>query len=115
MASLVTAQVGNGVTYVELTGALDIWSAVEVRQGLTAAIDQAGGAPRLAVDLRRVSFVDSTGLGVLVGALKNARQSHGSMTLICTEGHPLRILTRTGLTKVFHVYPSPEALLAATY
>jgi anti-anti-sigma factor len=113
MTSLVTARVEHEVTFVELTGELDIWSAPEARPTFAEVLDRGAGGPRLAVDLRRLHFIDSTGIAVLVGAFKKARKRNGSMVLICTESQPLRALTRTGLTKVFQIYPSPEALFAA--
>ena len=114
MASLVTAQVENGVTLVELGGDLDVGASTEVRRALVGAIVGGSSPPSLAVDLRQVRFIDSSGLGVLVGALKKTRERDGSMALICAESQGLRTLTRTGLSKVFAIFPSPEALFAGT-
>jgi anti-sigma B factor antagonist len=62
------------------------------------------GSHQVVVDLRGVEFMDSTGLGVLVGALKRLREQEGDLALVCTEGPVLKILTLTGLDRVFPIH-----------
>ena len=57
----------------------------------------------LIVNLERVEFLDSTGLGVLVGGLKRVRAHDGSLDLVCTQERMLKIFRITGLTKVFGI------------
>jgi anti-sigma B factor antagonist len=61
----------------------------------------AKGAVHLIADLGQVDFLDSTGLGVLVGGLKRLREDGGSLALVITAPRLLRIFQITGLTKVF--------------
>ena len=51
-----------------------------------------------------VEFLDSTGLGVLVGGLKRVRAHDGSLRLVCTQERILKIFRITGLTKVFPIH-----------
>ena len=74
------------------------------------------GARHLVVDLRRVSFIDSMGLGVLVGARRRLLPTlgqdaghvpgDGSIELVCAEGLIVRILRLTGLDRVFPLHAS---------
>jgi len=54
----------------------------------------------------------STAIAVLVGALKKAREHGGNLALICAIGHPMRVFTITGLTKILSIYSTRDELLA---
>lgn len=64
------------------------------------------GISRLVCDLRSVSFMDASGLAVLVGAQKRAASAGGAVTLVCDNPHILRLLRLTGLDRVFEIRPS---------
>ena len=57
----------------------------------------------LVIDLDRVSYIDSAGLGVLVGTYKRLSASGGSLTVRCCEQRVLRLFAITGLTDLFHI------------
>src|SRR6478752_3012178 len=59
---------------------------------------------QLVVNMEKVEFLDSTGLGVLVGGLKRVRAHDGSLDLVCTQERILKIFRITGLTKVFGIH-----------
>jgi anti-sigma B factor antagonist len=78
-------------------------------------IDLVGkGSYQLVVNLDKVGFLDSTGLGVLVGGLKRVRAHDGSLDLVCTQQRILKILKIAGLTEVFGIYQTADQALAAT-
>ena len=58
--------------------------------------------------MEAVEFLDSTGLGVLVGGLKKVRAHDGSLELVCTQDRLLKIFRITGLAKVFVIHDSAE-------
>jgi anti-sigma B factor antagonist len=95
-----------GATVVAVGGEIDVASAPQLRDCLNQTID--AGNRQLVVDLRRVSFMDSVGLGVLVGALRRLRGHHdGLIRLICApNGLVVRILRLTGLDRVFPLHAS---------
>src|SRR5687768_10234943 len=64
------------------------------------------GEPRLSVDLSRVNFIDSAGLGMLVGVLKEARELGGDVQLINATRPVRRILQVTGLEALFEQPPA---------
>lgn len=108
--SLDTSSVGES-TLVAVGGEIDVYTAPKLRERLVSLID--AGHYHLIIDLEAVDFLDSTGLGVLVGALKRVRAHQGSLRLICTQERLLKIFRITGLAKVFGIYESVEAASSA--
>jgi anti-sigma B factor antagonist len=97
-------------TIVEVSGEIDVYTAPRLREKIISLVD--GGNYRLIIDMERVEFLDSTGLGVLVGGLKRLRQHDGGIDLVCTQGRILRIFRITGLSKVFSMYETVGQALA---
>jgi anti-sigma B factor antagonist len=97
---------------VNVGGEIDVYTAPKLRERLVELIN--AGHYHIIVDLEAVDFLDSTGLGVLVGALKRVRAQDGSMRLVCTQERLLKIFRITGLAKVFPIYDSVQAASAAT-
>ncbi|MBB5158620.1 STAS domain-containing protein [Saccharopolyspora phatthalungensis] len=103
----------DGITLIEVTGEIDVYTAPSLRERLIDAVN--GGEFRLIADLTGVDFMDSTGLGVLVGGLKRTRAQGGALVLVCRAERLLKIFRITGLTKVFQIVPdvlSARALFA---
>jgi anti-sigma B factor antagonist len=102
--------VGDGqIQLFGLGGTLDIATSPTLRAALLEAADRANH--EIVVDLTQLEFLDSTGLGALIGAHKRAAEHGGSVRLVAHEGQILRLLRITGLLDVFSVYPSVEAAL----
>ena len=99
-------------TVLEVGGEVDVYTAPRLRERLIELID--GGARNVVVDLGKVDFLDSTGLGVLVGALKRLRAVDGTFRLVCAKEPLLKIFRITALDQVFPIYPSVEAATSAT-
>ncbi|MDZ7676802.1 MAG: STAS domain-containing protein [Acidimicrobiales bacterium] len=100
----------DGWTVLTASGEIDVAAAPTLREQLAGTID--GGATRLVVDLENVDFIDSTGLGVLVGALRRARSADGDLRLVCTNTRLLRIFEVTGLDEVFAIADSVDDAVA---
>jgi len=101
----------DGIEVVNVEGEIDIYTAPQLRELL---IDLAGkGSYQLVVNLEKVGFLDSTGLGVLVGGLQRVRPHDGSLDLVCTQERILKIFKITGLTKVFGIYQTVDQAIAA--
>jgi anti-sigma B factor antagonist len=96
-------------TVVEVGGEVDVYTAPRLREAVVSAID--AGNVKLVIDVDRVDFLDSTGVGVLVGALKKVRGEGGTLDIVCTQPRLLKIFDITGLDKVFGLHASvPEAI-----
>ena len=101
----------DGIEVVDVEGEIDIYTAPRLRELL---IDLASkNSYQLIVNLDKVGFPGSTGLGVLAGGLKRVRPHDGSLDLVCTQERILKILRITGLTKVFGIYQSVDQAIAA--
>jgi anti-sigma B factor antagonist len=97
------------VGVVEASGEVDIATVPALREAISEHI--VVGRTNLLVDLRAVTFLDSTGLGVLVGASKAAQGAGGSLRLVCDSPRVLRLLRITGLSKALAVHPTVESAL----
>jgi anti-sigma B factor antagonist len=91
-------------TVVEVGGEVDVYTAPRLREAVVTAIDT--GSTRMVIDVENVEFLDSTGVGVLVGALKKVRSSGGTLDIVCTQPRLLKIFDITGLDKVFGLHTS---------
>lgn len=100
----IRVHVVDGLQVFELTGSLDIATSPSVRAALTDASER--GDHRIIVDLTRLEFLDSTGLGALIGGQRRAKEFGGEIRVVAKEGQILRLLRITGLLKVFAVYPT---------
>jgi anti-sigma B factor antagonist len=97
---------GGGTLIFKLRGSLDLATSPTVRAALTEATNK--GSNHLIVDLTQLEFLDSTGLGVLIGAHRRAAEHGGSFRLVISDGPIARLLNITGLIAVFAVYNSLE-------
>jgi anti-sigma B factor antagonist len=104
--TLATREVGDA-TVVAVGGEIDVYTAPRLRDKITELVGD--GVYHLIIDMEGVEFLDSTGLGVLVGGLKKVRAHDGSLQLICTQERLLKIFRITGLAKVFTIHASTEA------
>lgn len=94
-------------TVLEVGGEVDVYTAPRLRERLVELVD--AGSRNVVVDLGRVDFLDSTGLGVLVGALKRLRAAGGTFALVCSKEPLLKIFRITALDQVFPIFTSVEA------
>jgi anti-sigma B factor antagonist len=92
---------------IALAGDLDADTIRHHRSAIYEAVE-ADPAQTLTVDLRGVTFIDSTGLGMLVGALKKARLGQGDLVFIRPPAHLWRVFTITGLDKALPFEPDPQ-------
>lgn len=97
-------------TIIEVGGEIDVYTAPRLRDKITELVSE--GSYDLVIDMEKVDFLDSTGLGVLVGGLKKVRAHDGSMRLICNQERLLKIFRITGLAKVFAIHSSQAEALA---
>jgi anti-sigma B factor antagonist len=95
----------DDATELALGGDLDLETGATLRQALLAVIDSRQ-ARRVIVDLEGVDFIDSAGLGVLVGGRERARDAHGDLVLVATGRNVIRVLELTGLDRVFEIHVS---------
>lgn len=101
----------DGIAVVAVSGEVDAHSARLFRDALAEGLSD--GSRRLIADLAEVTFLDSSGLGVLVGKLKDVRQRGGSMHVVIANPRVLRVFEITGLDRVFRIHASLDPPLVA--
>jgi anti-sigma B factor antagonist len=95
---------------VTITGRLDLTSARTFRAAVTQAIDN--GTTKLVVDLSRATFIDSSGLGALLGAYRSAHDAHGELRLAAPLPQVHDILTLMRLDRVLPPYDTTDQALS---
>ncbi len=100
----ITSTAQGARTVVHVGGEIDVYTAPALRRHLDEQIQR--GCRDLVVDLAEVTFLDSTGLGVLVGRLKLIRSQGGIMRIVATQERVLKVFTITGLDRVFELLGS---------
>ena len=101
-----SAVLGDGVSSVSVGGEVDLSTAPELKEVLNGVID--GGARYVLVDLSSATFIDSTTLGVLMGAVKRVRPDGGEIAIACKDQNIRKIFEITLLDRVFAIFDTPE-------
>lgn len=105
-----TLSLSTGRPIVTIGGELDLATAPQVQRALSAAlVDLRPADPSMLVDLHRLEFMDTSGLGLLLRARKAAREHGSDLVLIAPAPRVRRVLSKTNLLQTFNVYPSVSA------
>lgn len=96
----------DGVGVIVLEGEVDVYTAPKLKSRLIDMVDE--GKYNIVINLQKVEFMDSSGLGVLVGGLKRVKTHDGSISLVSAQENILKIFRITGLVKVFPIFSSEE-------
>jgi len=96
------------IPVIEIHGQIDLSNCHMLHDEINAEVDK--GNYRLIVDLKKISYIDSSCLGILLGGLELVRQRGGGLAIV---GNPLvdRVLTLTGLTRIFPFHSSVQEAL----
>jgi anti-sigma B factor antagonist len=84
---------------VEVTGEIDLFTAPDFKQHVSAPIDE--GVAHVVVDLSKTTFIDSSSLGVLIGAHRRLKLRGGSLAIVCSSEAIVKTFRITGLDGVF--------------
>jgi anti-sigma B factor antagonist len=96
-----------GVVVVSPSGEIDLATAPELRAGLERA--EAEASAGRVVDLRSVGFIDSTGIGELVGCHRRCRDADSALAFVVPEGPIRKILNVTGMDSVFDMHADEDS------
>lgn len=96
---------------VAVRGEIDLFTAPELKQKLTDAIE--AGKSRIVVDLTQTTFLDSTALGVLIGAVKRLRTRDGALVIVNVDQNIAKTFEITGLDQIFTIVGERDAAIAA--
>ncbi len=98
---ITTAKFGTDSYVLALSGELDIGTSDRFEQELDSLLD--GGARRLVVDLLGITFLGSTGLGLLTRAAKRTRAIGGECVVVSDDPRVIRVFEITGLDRIFRI------------
>ena len=102
----------EGWLVLAVTGEIDVYTAPALRSELQTLTESEG--VKLALDLRKVDFMDSTGLGVLIGTHKRLQASSGALAVVCGQPTILKVFEITGLDAIIPVRPTLDEAVLAT-
>ena len=100
----------QGVPLLEISGDIDLSTLPHLQRAVEQALNK--NSTRLIIDLRRVSFIDSSGVGALIGAKKRLMTRHGELYLVCGDDHVRRKLGLMRLGNIMRLHSTPEEAAA---
>jgi anti-sigma B factor antagonist len=100
----------DGFTVLRPQGDIDVATGPALKDRITETL--VAGGVHLVVDLQDVEFIESTGLGALVGGRRRAEAVKGSLSLVCVEDRLLQVFRLTGLDTVFTIFDTVDAAVA---
>ncbi len=112
MDLLIRTRTVEGIPVIELSGELDSYTCSLFRDAVKEVIEQ--GNPNVVVNMSNVEYIDSSGLGTLVGGLKRASEKGGRIAVVSSENQICKVLEITGLEKVFPIFKD-EADAASSF
>src|ERR687893_943894 len=107
--SITDRQVNDDTHVVAVTGEIDLFTAPEFKQRISVPID--AGCSNVIVDLRATTFIDSSSLGVLIGAHRRLKLRGGSLVVVCDNEAIVKTFRITGLDGVFSLVSSLDDAL----
>lgn len=105
-----TGEMG-GMPVIRVAGELDLSNVSEVRAVVAEQCERK--PPALVFDLSDLSYMDSSGLGVLVGAKRRLAATEGEVLIITQQNSALKALSLSGLDRIIRVFPDADSLLAS--
>ena len=96
----------EGYKVLRPTGDLDVYTVGSLRDAIGSMIDQ--GSTSVVVDLDGVPFMDSSGLGALMGGVRRLREAGGDLAIACTREQHLKLFTITGFGDGVSIAPTVE-------
>lgn len=106
----ITQESVDDMLVLHLEGELDTYNCGQLRSTLVEHVEE--GKNRIIVDMTGVEYIDSTGLGSLVGGLKRVSEHGGVMRIVCRNPQILKVFEITSLNKVFPMYATLKDALA---
>lgn len=105
----IKVEAADGYTVCRPVGELDAFTVSQFRQALA----ELASRPRLLIDMSGVPFVDSAGLGALIGGIRRARELGGDVAVSCSRPTLVKLLRTTGFDRIVTVAESVEEAAAS--
>ncbi|HEY3265686.1 MAG TPA: STAS domain-containing protein [Armatimonadota bacterium] len=105
----ITPEAVENTLVLHLEGELDTYNCGQLRSALVEQVE--AGHNHVVVDMSAVEYIDSTGLGSLVGGLKRVSEHGGEMKIVCNNPQIVKVFEITGLDKVFAIHRTLDSAL----
>jgi len=90
------------IRVLEVEGEVDVYTSTSLKQEISQSVSE--GVKYIVLNLSKVEYLDSTGLGLLIGALKRLRENQGNLVIVSPSMRIMRVFEITGLYKIFNIY-----------
>jgi len=97
---------GKDVRVVDLSGDVDTYTCVKLREAILDLLEE--GNSRMIIGMANVSYIDSSGLGTLVGGLRRVNDQKGELVISGANPQIRKVFSITGLSKVFPLFDNEE-------
>jgi len=99
-------------TLITVHGEIDLYNAKELKERVSVA-EVSASSPNLILDIKDVDYIDSTGLGILIGIKRRATERNGKLALVLHSDRINKLFEITGLNKIFTITKSVEEAIEA--
>ena len=99
----------NSIVVIRIEGDIDLYSAPELRQKFEDAV--LSGNKKIIVNMEKVSYLDSSGIGVIIFGLTFIKKSHGELVLVKINNSVLKLFDLSKITTFFNIYSTEEEAL----
>ena len=106
----IDVQETDGYHVLKPEGDLDVYTVGSLREAIGSLLERE--SPRVVVDLDGVPFMDSSGLGALMGGVRRLREAGGDLAIACTREQHLKLFTITGFGEGVSIAPTVEEAAA---
>lgn len=101
-------QVKDDLLICRVKGEIDLYNARILKDKVNEFIDDHDGIHNLVLDIMSVKYIDSTGLGILIGIKRRVTENGGNLALVLTEERIIQLFSITGLSNIFSIVSSIE-------
>ncbi len=101
----------NNVVVFDVIGEIDLYNAPDIKELIKNSIESQ--KYNILINLDKVSYIDSSGIGALISSLSNLKKYQGSLKIINVHGSVRKVFELTKLTNFFEIYDNEEQALAS--
>ena len=107
----ITKKTKGDIVILEIVGEIDLYNAPEIKDIISKLIEER--SYNVIIDLEKVSYIDSSGIGALISSLSNLKKYHGGLKIINVYASVRKVFELTKLTSFFEIYDSEEEAISS--
>ena len=103
-----TTEQKDGYMLCAIKGEIDLYNARQLKDKVSDVLEEEDDPKKLVLDIQEVKYIDSTGLGILIGIKRRLTENGGRLVLVLSEQRILQLFTITGLSNIFTIASDRE-------